>query len=75
MSKKASSAVAIRGDVVVGPGGKPRGVFLSMAEYKKVQALLEDVIDVDWMESHRSEADETVAWVDVKQNLKEEGLV
>lgn len=69
MSKKTSSGVAIRGDVVVGPGGKPRGVFLSMTEYKKVRALLDDVIDVDWMETHRAEEDEVVAWVDVKQNL------
>lgn len=75
MSKKVSAQVAIKGDVVVGPGGKPRGVFLSMAEYKKVQALLEDVIDVAWMERHRAEEDEAIAWEDVEQNLKDEGLI
>lgn len=73
MSKK-GLPVAIKGDVVVGPGGKPRGVFLSMKEYKKMQALLDDLIDIDWIESRAADG-EVIDLVDVKRTLKADGLI
>lgn len=73
MAKKLN--VAIRSDLVVGRSGRPKGVVLSMREFRRIASLLADVADATWMKSVASEEKQAVSWEDVKRRLRKRGLL
>lgn len=73
MARKAQTA--IRNDFVVGRTGQPKGVVLSMREFRRIAALLRDVADVTWMKSIAGEEKQAVSWVDVKRRLRKRGIL
>lgn len=64
-----NAEVTIHTNIVRDAQGKPKGVLLSVADYHKVRDLLEDLADIKWMESHRHEDRDAIAWEDVKKQL------
>lgn len=50
-------------------------MVLSLDEYERIKQLLEDVTDLQWMESHVAEEDASIDWGDVKKRLNPTGTV
>lgn len=65
----------IHSDLIIDASGKPKGVMLSLGEYERIKQLLQDVTDLEWMESHVAEEEVSVEWDDVKKRLSPTGTV